>query len=89
MVQLADERRLLAEERSQLTISQRLVVEKQQEESLKQSQGSAKYEGMLCIYLNICRCRCYEVPAVIFCSQFRFSTWRCGGLWMVDIHQGG
>ena len=52
MVQLADERRLLAEERSQLTISQRLVVEKQQEESLKQSQGSAKYEGMLCVSLG-------------------------------------
>lgn len=45
MVQLADERRLLAEERSQLTINQRMAAEKVNEESLRQSQGSARYEG--------------------------------------------
>ena len=46
MVQLADERRLLAEERSHLTVTQRMLSEKESEESLRQSQGSAKYEGV-------------------------------------------
>lgn len=45
LVQLADERRVLAEERSQLTVSQRLAAEKESDETLKQSQGSARYEG--------------------------------------------
>lgn len=47
MVQLADERRLLSEERSHVTVSQRMLSEKESEESLRQSQGSAKYEGWL------------------------------------------
>ncbi|XP_067935119.1 fas-binding factor 1 homolog isoform X2 [Watersipora subatra] len=47
MVQLADERRLLAEERSQLTVNQRVAAERDQEESIKLSQGSAKYEGLM------------------------------------------
>lgn len=46
MVQLADERRLLAEERAQVSISQRMHSERENTEQLKQSQGSAKYEGI-------------------------------------------
>ena len=45
MVQLAEERRLLAEERAQVTVSQRVVSEKESAASLTHSQGSAKYEG--------------------------------------------
>lgn len=47
MVQLADERRLLSEERAQLTISQRMHSERESTENLKQTQGSAKYEGTM------------------------------------------
>lgn len=59
LVQLADERRVLAEDRSQLTRNQRMATEKGQEESLKQSQGSARYEGRLALIVLHRLCQCY------------------------------
>jgi len=43
---------MLAEERTQLTISQRLVAERETADSMRQSQGQAQYEGT-CIIHNV------------------------------------